>query len=102
MTQRTVGGPTSPSDPSWRYRREDPELGGNIRWGMTANLTMNATVNPDFSQVEADVGQVSYDPRNALFFPEKRPFFLEGNENFACRTSSSTRAASPHPSRRRR
>jgi hypothetical protein len=83
MTQRTVGGPTSPSDPSWRYRREDPELGGNIRWGMTANLTMNATVNPDFSQVESDVGQVSYDPRNALFFPEKRPFFLEGNENFS-------------------
>jgi hypothetical protein len=83
MTQRTVGAPTSATDPSWRYRREDPEFGGNIRWGMTANLTMNATANPDFSQVEADVGQVSYDPRNALFFPEKRPFFLEGNENFA-------------------
>ncbi|HEX2212461.1 MAG TPA: DUF5916 domain-containing protein, partial [Mycobacterium sp.] len=53
------------------------------RWGVTSNLTMNATVKPDFSHVEADVGQVSYDPRSALFFPEKRPFFLDGSENFA-------------------
>jgi hypothetical protein len=83
MTQRTIGAPVSATDPSWRYRREDPEFGGNVRWGVTANLTMNATVNPDFSQVESDVGQVSYDPRSALFFPEKRPFFLEGNENFS-------------------
>jgi hypothetical protein len=44
---------------------------------------MNGTVKPDFSQVESDVGQVSYDPRAALFFPEKRPFFLDGSENFA-------------------
>ncbi|CAN5773726.1 DUF5916 domain-containing protein [soil metagenome] len=83
MTARAAGAPTSASDATWQYRREDPEFGGNVRWGMTANLTMNATVKPDFSQVEADVGQVVYDPRAALFFPERRPFFLEGNENFA-------------------
>ena len=83
MTARATGSATSATDPSWRYRGEDPEFGGNVRWGVTANLTMNATVNPDFSHVEADVGQVSYDPRAALFFPEKRPFFLEGSENFA-------------------
>jgi hypothetical protein len=49
---------------------------------VTANLSLNATVNPDFSQVEADVGQVVFDPRRSISFPEKRPFFLEGNENF--------------------
>ena len=43
---------------------------------------MNGTINPDFSQVEADAGQFTFDPRNALFFPEKRPFFLDGAELF--------------------
>jgi hypothetical protein len=82
MTQRTTGAPLSPTDRTWDYRREDPEFGGNVRWGVTSNLTMNGTFRPDFSQVEADVGQVAFDPRAALFFPEKRPFFLEGSENF--------------------
>ena len=46
---------------------------------MTPNLTLNGTVNPDFSQVEADASQFTFDPRSALFFPEKRPFFLDGD-----------------------
>ena len=66
----------------WGYDASTPELGGNVRWGVTSNLTMNGTVNPDFSQVEADAGQTQFDPRRAVFFPEKRPFFLEGSENF--------------------
>jgi hypothetical protein len=82
MTARSTGAPTSTTDPSWRYSREDPEFGGNIRWGVTPNVSLNATFNPDFSQVESDVGQVIYDPRQAISFPEKRPFFLEANENF--------------------
>jgi hypothetical protein len=49
---------------------------------MTQNLSVNATVNPDFSQVEADVGQVTVNERFALFYPEKRPFFLECLEQF--------------------
>jgi hypothetical protein len=57
-------------------------LGGNARWGITNNLTANGTINPDFSQVEADVQQVTIDPRSAISFPEKRPFFLEGAEQF--------------------
>ena len=44
---------------------------------------MNGTINPDFSQVESDAGQFSFDPRQALFFPEKRPFFLDSIEQFA-------------------
>ena len=66
----------------WGYTSGAPEFGGNIRWGVTPNLTLNGTINPDFSQVEADAGQFVFDPRQALFFPEKRPFFLEGIEQF--------------------
>ncbi len=68
---------------AWAYATASPELGGNIRWGVTPNLTMNGTVNPDFSQVETDEGQFSADPRAAVYFAEKRPFFLEGLEQFA-------------------
>ena len=66
---------------AWSYG-SDAEMGGNLRWGVSANVTLDATVNPDFSQVEADVGQVSSNERFALFFPEKRPFFLEGIDRF--------------------
>src|SRR6478672_4209821 len=58
------------------------ELGGDVRWGIRQNLTLSGTVNPDFSQVEADVGQVLLNERFALFYPEKRPFFLDGLELF--------------------
>ncbi|MDA1028513.1 MAG: DUF5916 domain-containing protein [Bacteroidetes bacterium] len=64
----------------------DP-LGLNVRWGITSNLTLNGTVNPDFSQVEADVAQISFDPRQAVFVPEKRPFFLDGIELFQSPTN---------------
>ena len=64
---------------TWKYGAK-PQYGGDVRWGLTPNLTLNGTVNPDFSQVEADVGQIPGDVRFALFFPELRPFFVEGNE----------------------
>ncbi len=60
----------------------DHALGGNLRWRLAPNLTVNATVRPDFSQVEADAAQVPGDARFALFFPEKRPFFVDGIEQF--------------------
>jgi hypothetical protein len=72
-----------PSADRWAYDANHPEVGGNVRWGVTPNLTLNGTVNPDFSQVEADASQFTYDPRSALFFPEKRPFFLDGAELFS-------------------
>jgi hypothetical protein len=84
VTQRTAGArapTTAPSD--WRYAAGRPEIGGNARWGITNNLTLNGTVNPDFSQIESDAGQLAFDPRQALFFAEKRPFFLDGIEQFA-------------------
>ena len=57
-------------------------LGGNVRWRVVPNLTLNGTVRPDFSQVEADAAQIPGDTRFALFFPEKRPFFVDGAEQF--------------------
>ncbi len=59
----------------------DPGL--DLRWGATPNLSLNATANPDFSQVEADAAQLDVNTRFALFFPERRPFFLEGSDVFA-------------------
>lgn len=62
--------------------RFEPDFGLNARYGVTRNLVLDATFNPDFSQVEADADQVAVNERFALFFPEKRPFFLEGTEVF--------------------
>lgn len=70
-------------DDRWRYDVGGTEFGANIRWGVTPNVTLNATVNPDFAEVEADAGQFVFDPRQALYYPEKRPFFLDGLEQFA-------------------
>lgn len=80
FTSSVAGAPAGPD--SWRYGRAESQLGGNLRWGVTSNLTVNATVNPDFSQVETDVSQVTVNERFALFFPEKRPFFLDGLEQY--------------------
>ncbi len=56
--------------------------GVTLRWGVTPNMTFNAAVNPDFSQVEADVAQLEVNTRFALYYPEKRPFFLEAADFF--------------------
>ena len=66
----------------WDYSGGSPEIGGTARWGITNNLSLTGTANPDFSQVESDAGQLLFDPRDELFFQEKRPFFLDGIEQF--------------------
>ena len=53
-----------------------------MRWGISNNLSLTGTANPDFSQVESDAGQLLFDPRDERFFQEKRPFFLDGIEQF--------------------
>ena len=57
------------------------DVGLDVKWGVRANLTLDATVNTDFAQVEADEEQVNL-TRFDLFFPEKRPFFLENASTF--------------------
>lgn len=59
-----------------------PEAGLNVKYGVTSNVTADLTFNPDFSQIESDRPQVEVNQRFALFFPELRPFFLEGAEIF--------------------
>jgi hypothetical protein len=58
----------------------DPSLTG--KYGLTSSLILDGTYNPDFSQVEADAGQIDANLRYDLFYPEKRPFFMEGSDNF--------------------
>ena len=70
------------------------EQKGNLslttKYGLTSDLILDGTYNPDFSQIESDAGQVDVNLRYALYYPEKRPFFLEGNEiyNVAATQSS--------------
>jgi Domain of unknown function (DUF5916) len=59
------------------------DAGLSLRWGITPDLTANLAINPDFSQVEADIAQLDVNERFALFYPEKRPFFLEGANYFS-------------------
>lgn len=60
----------------------DTDIGLSGRWGITTNLSLNVALNPDFSQVEADAAQLDVNNRFTLFYPEKRPFFLEGADLF--------------------
>ncbi len=63
----------------------EPEGGVNIKYGVTSDLTADVTFNPDFSQIESDQPQIEVNQRFDLFFPELRPFFLEGAEIFQFR-----------------
>ena len=60
-----------------------PEGGVNVKYGVTSNLTADFTFNPDFSQIESDRPQIEVNERFAVFYPELRPFFLEGAEIFS-------------------
>jgi len=79
FTESLAGAPDEEAE--WAYQGK-ANLGGNVRLRLAPNITLNATVRPDFSQVEADAAQVPGDTRFALFFPERRPFFLDGSEYF--------------------
>ncbi|HEX4937013.1 MAG TPA: DUF5916 domain-containing protein [Gemmatimonadaceae bacterium] len=81
LTESLAGAPSGANGGGWDYGSK-ANLGGNVRLRLAPNITFNATVRPDFSQVEADAAQVPGDTRFALFFPERRPFFLDGSEYF--------------------
>jgi hypothetical protein len=70
------------ADGVFTRQRVQPEAGVDVRYGITQNLVLDATVNPDFSQVEADADQLTINERFAIFLPEARPFFLDGAETF--------------------
>lgn len=69
-------------DGSFVKRDSKVEPGLTARWSFTPNMTLNAAVNPDFSQVEADAAQMDINNQFALYYSEKRSFFLEGKSIF--------------------
>lgn len=75
--------PGSAQSPAGEWQDDTQvEAGMDVRWGITPDLLLNATLNPDFSQVEADAGQLDVNNTFALFFPEKRAFFLDNKDYF--------------------
>ncbi len=66
----------------WNSESVNSQAGLDLRWAVSDNSILNATINPDFSQVESDAAQLDVNTRFALFFPEKRPFFLESSDYF--------------------
>ncbi len=73
--------PGDPSNPFWQENNLGGDLGADLKLGLTSDLTLTATLNPDFGQVEADPSVVNLSTFET-FFPERRPFFTEGTEIF--------------------
>ena len=71
-----------PGDPYYDGSKITSRLGGDMKMGLGPNLTLDATINPDFGQVEADPATVNLTAYET-FFEEKRPFFTEGSQIFA-------------------
>ncbi len=71
---------------TFEERNPQGDAGVSVKYGITPNLTADLTYNPDFSQIESDQPQIETNTRFPLFFPEQRPFFLEGQEIFATPT----------------
>lgn len=74
---------SSMPDGKFEERDRKADLGVTARWGITPNMTLSATLNPDFSQVEADALQLDINQPFALYYSEKRPFFTEGFDYFS-------------------
>ena len=81
VSTKVTRAPGSSADPFYHATDTRPSVGADIRMGLPAALTLTATVNPDFGQVEVDPAVVNLSAYET-FFPEKRPFFLEGADIF--------------------
>jgi hypothetical protein len=84
VTASTSGALEEEDDPDSDFGSydSDGEVSLGLRYAFPVGLTAEATLNPDFSQVESDVAQVDANTTFALFFPERRPFFQEGSDLF--------------------
>lgn len=72
---------TEEGDPGRLHSSNEMDLGGDIKVGITSNITLDATFNPDFGQVESDPAELNLSAFET-FFPERRPFFTEGIQIF--------------------
>jgi hypothetical protein len=77
----------------WNPTDGKANVGISGKFGITSNVTLDGTVNPDFSQVESDAFQVEVNQRFPIFFSEKRPFFMEGMGLFNVAGSNNMRTA---------
>jgi len=73
--------PGDAANPFYRKTDATPNAGADVRYGLPGGLTLTGTINPDFGQVEVDPAVVNLSAFES-FFPEKRPFFLEGADVF--------------------
>src|SRR5687768_2699138 len=74
--------PPDPNNPFTKSNDRDYRVGGDLKYRLTSNLTLNAAFNPDFGQVEVDPAVVNLSAFET-FFPERRPFFIEGQNAFS-------------------
>lgn len=82
VTAQTTEVPKSAPGSALERQPLHSNAGIDVKWTPTATNAIDLTLNPDFSQVEADVAQITVNQRFAVFYPEKRPFFLEGFDLF--------------------
>jgi hypothetical protein len=77
-----TSGREDPFDPCSPFETEnaDGRLSLNVRYGLSSSSSAELTLNPDFSQIESDAGQIDVNSTFALFYPERRPFFQEGSD----------------------
>ena len=80
-TAKTHTAPAEAGDPFNDGRRSNAAFGTDFKLGLGSNLTLDATMNPDFGQVEVDPAVVNLSDVES-FFDEKRPFFIEGSDTF--------------------
>ena len=69
---------TRADEARWNSADDKYNFGASGKFGITSGITLDGTMNPDFSQVESDAFQVEVNQRFPVFFSEKRPFFMEG------------------------
>jgi hypothetical protein len=81
VSARLTRAPGDPANPFYRSNDTKPSAGADLKYGLPNGLTLTATVNPDFGQVEVDPAVVNLSAYET-FFPEKRPFFVEGANIF--------------------
>lgn len=81
VSTKLTRAPGTSANPFYRANDTKPSAGADVRYGLPNGLTLTATVNPDFGQVEVDPAVVNLTAFET-FFPEKRPFFLEGSDVF--------------------
>src|SRR4051812_35343316 len=81
VSAKLTRAPGDPANPFYKSNDAKPSAGADLKYGLGGGLTLTATVNPDFGQVEVDPAVVNLSAYET-FFPEKRPFFVEGANIF--------------------